>query len=242
MQKATDVTASDLPELLAYPESPSPVVRSTFISTIDGAATVDGKSGLLGGDGDRRVFLLMRTLSDAVVVGARTAITEDYKAPADDDGPILILASRSLDISVDYLPATHPRVLIATCASAPAAARRRLEGAGATLFDCGDTDLDPRALVDALAARGVRRIDLEGGPRLHASFAAAGALDEMIVTTSPTLGLGDAPRIAHGSSIPLPDQDLPLPHRLPYPMRLLRQLGDDDGYLYSLWSRIQRAD
>ncbi|MEJ9080053.1 dihydrofolate reductase family protein [Gordonia malaquae] len=242
MQKATDLTASELAELLAYPTSAGPVVRATFVSTIDGAATVDGRSGVLGGDGDRHVFLLMRTLSDTVVVGARTAVIENYKAPADDNAPVMVLASRSLDIPVDYLPVTHPRVLIATCTSAPADRRRRLIDAGATLIDCGDVDLDPRRLLDELGTRGLRRIDLEGGPRLFASFVAAGAVDELILTTSPTLGLGDAPRIAHGATLPLPDQDLPLPDRLPYPMSLVRQFGDDDGYLYSLWSRRSRAD
>ena len=242
MQKATDLTTSEFAEQLAFPDSARPVVRATFVSTIDGAATVDGRSGVLGGDGDRHLFLLMRKMSDAVVVGARTALIENYKAPADDDAPVLVLASRSLDIPVDYLPVTHPRVLIATCTSAPSDLRRRLTDAGATLVDCGDIDLDPRRLIDELGTRGLRRIDLEGGPRLLASFAAAGAVDELILTTSPTLGLGDAPRIAHGASLPLPDQDLPLPDRLPYPMTLVRQFGDDDGYLYSLWSRRARAD
>ncbi|WP_336819957.1 dihydrofolate reductase family protein [Gordonia sp. MMO-8] len=242
MQKATDLTTSEFAEQLAFPDSARPVVRATFVSTIDGAATVDGRSGVLGGDGDRHLFLLMRKMSDAVVVGARTALIENYKAPADDDATVLVLASRSLDIPVDYLPVTHPRVLIATCTSAPSDLRRRLTDAGATLVDCGDIDLDPRRLIDELGTRGLRRIDLEGGPRLLASFAAAGAVDELILTTSPTLGLGDAPRIAHGASLPLPDQDLPLPDRLPYPMTLVRQFGDDDGYLYSLWSRRARAD
>lgn len=50
---------------------------------------------------------------------------------------------------------------------------------------------DPRAALDELAARGVRRVLLEGGPTLAASFLREGLVDEVIVYIAPKfLGSG----------------------------------------------------
>ncbi len=50
---------------------------------------------------------------------------------------------------------------------------------------------DPRAALDELAARGVRRLLLEGGPTLAASFLREGLVDEVIVYLAPKfLGAG----------------------------------------------------
>ncbi len=47
-------------------------VRLNFVSSIDGAATRDGRSGGLGGPADKRYFDLLRRVADVVVVGAGT--------------------------------------------------------------------------------------------------------------------------------------------------------------------------
>ncbi|WOC14344.1 hypothetical protein MP11Mi_34660 [Gordonia sp. MP11Mi] len=245
MQKATDITADDLPRVFAFPDRTTPTVRATMVASVDGAATIDRRSGMLGGDGDHLVFHTMRRLADVIVVGASTAILEGY-GPGTSDGDAgpqtLVLTSRTLALPDDFATAVAPNVLIATCTSAPADARRRLTAAGATVIDCGTDDLDPATLVAELASRGLTRIDLEGGPRLLAAFAAAGVLDQLILTVSPTLALGDAPRIAHGTAAPIRDQDLALPFRLPYPMRATTILGDDEGFLYQLWEAVPDSD
>ena len=75
---------------------------------VDGAATgTDGKSGTLGGETDTRVFALLRSLADVIVVGAGTARDEGY-ADFGVDGqcepqglspvPTMVLVSRSLGI------------------------------------------------------------------------------------------------------------------------------------------------
>ncbi|MGO3327938.1 dihydrofolate reductase family protein [Gordonia sp. (in: high G+C Gram-positive bacteria)] len=242
MQKATNITESDLTRVFAFPDTSEPTVRATFIASIDGAATIDGRSGMLGGDGDHLVFHTMRALADVVVVGASTAVLEGY-GPGSLDGdtppPTLVLTSRSLSIPDDFTTVAASNVLVATCTSAPADARERLTAAGATLIDCGTDTVDPAALVAELASRGLTRIDIEGGPRLLAAFAAAGVLDQLILTVSPTLVLGEAPRIAHGAGLGLRDQELSLPYRLPHPMRATTILGDDEGFLYQLWETVR---
>ena len=53
-------------------------MRANFITSLDGGATADGKSGGLAGPGDRALFRLMRELADVIVVGAGTVRVENY--------------------------------------------------------------------------------------------------------------------------------------------------------------------
>lgn len=235
-----------LSELYAFPAhahaghaGARPSLRVNMISSVDGAATVDGRSGGLAARGDKLIFRVLRGLGDAVLAGASTAVAENYRVPQPDPdfaaaraaagqspAPVLVLSSRSLDFPESYAPATADGVLIATCTDAPADRRRRLSDAGATLIDCGTGTVDPHLLKAALAQRGLYRLSSEGGPRLLGDYLATGALDELLVTVSPTAVAGDAPRIAHGAA-------------LSEPLRLRPRhiLGDGDGYLYIRWVR-----
>ena len=74
-----EVDPSGLTERYAYPdELRSCWVRGNMIASVDGGATSDGKSGDLGGDGDRAVFAALREVADVIVVGASTARVENY--------------------------------------------------------------------------------------------------------------------------------------------------------------------
>src|SRR5207253_1811303 len=53
-----------------------PAVRLNMIASVDGATTVAGLSGGLGGPADKRVFSVLRSLADAVLVAARTVLAE----------------------------------------------------------------------------------------------------------------------------------------------------------------------
>src|SRR6185312_11878007 len=55
-------------------------VRVNFVASIDGAATDHGLSGGLSGKADKRVFDLLRRLSDVILVGAGTLRAEGYGA------------------------------------------------------------------------------------------------------------------------------------------------------------------
>ena len=64
----------------AYADMPHaagrPAVRLNMIASIDGAIAVDGTSGAVGGDPDRRVYAALRSLADIVLVAAGTARAE----------------------------------------------------------------------------------------------------------------------------------------------------------------------
>ena len=67
----------DLAALYAYPDGPW--LRANMVSSADGAANLDGASAGLSADTDRRLFALLRALSDVIIAGAATVRTEKYK-------------------------------------------------------------------------------------------------------------------------------------------------------------------
>src|ERR1700730_5951259 len=59
-----------------------PYVLLNMVSTVDGRATIGGRSGPISGRGARELFHALRTAVDAVMVGAGTVRAERY-------GPII---------------------------------------------------------------------------------------------------------------------------------------------------------
>ena len=47
-----------------------PYVFLNMVASVDGGTVVAGKSGGLGSAGDRRIFFLLRSLADGILVGA----------------------------------------------------------------------------------------------------------------------------------------------------------------------------
>ncbi|MFT4044840.1 MAG: pyrimidine reductase family protein [Gordonia sp. (in: high G+C Gram-positive bacteria)] len=246
IQKATQVTFSAdheieyLAGLYAYPDAPDrPWVRANMVTTLDGATAVEGTSGGLGGPGDKTVFRVLRGLADVVLVGARTALTEDYRQPAPDaqfgprrtangqaPAPALALVSRSLALDLRYGPLTHRDTTVLTCRSADPQRRRQLTALGARVVDCGADTVDPAEVIAYFARIGQRRVLCEGGPRLLGSVIAADVLDELCLTISPNVAAGDAARIAHTGD----DGRL-------HGLRAAHILTDDDGFIFSRWTR-----
>lgn len=191
----------DLAALYAPPAGRQ--VRVNFVSSLDGAAEVDGRSGPLGGPADKLVFFTLRSLCDVVLVGAGTARAENYgpvklvgRSPG--DLPRLALVSRSLDLSPDarYFTEPGPRPLIIT--SAAATVPDWLDGA-AELIVAGQDQVDLASALDQLADRGLQRVLCEGGPRLFGDLAQAGLVDELCLTLAPLLAGPDRMGIIGGS-------------------------------------------
>ena len=211
----TAADSVDLHEAYAYPHA-APWLRANMVASLDGSAVKDGRSAGLGGPADKEVFGVLRSLCDAVVVGAGTARAEGYRAPrakeVDADrrrahgqraAPVLVLVSRGLDLdpASDLFTGTERTVVVAS-GSADRTARDRLSEV-ADLVVTGDDDVDLSAAFDELAEHGLPRLLCEGGPSLLADVAAAGRLDELCVTISPQLVGGDGPRIIHGAELDL---------------------------------------
>ncbi|MFC1420873.1 pyrimidine reductase family protein [Streptacidiphilus cavernicola] len=212
----TDLTSLEgLAEAYAYPDSVAegrPWLRANMVSSLDGAARLDGLSEGLSSEADKRIFGVLRALADVVLVGAQTVRAEGYRpararaefaaaraargqAPA---AAIAVVTGR-LDLDLDAPLFTEPLVptLVITSASAPADAVKAA-GRVADVVVAGDERVDPAAMVAALAGHGWTRLLTEGGPRLLGQLTAAGVLDELCLSLAPLLASGDAPRISNG--------------------------------------------
>ena len=63
------------------PPAGRPWVLMNMVASLDGATALAGVSGGLGGEGDRTVFGLVRSLPDVIVVAAGTVRAENYGPP-----------------------------------------------------------------------------------------------------------------------------------------------------------------
>jgi riboflavin biosynthesis pyrimidine reductase len=212
---APDIQADDveaLAELYAYPavSSGAPWVRANMIESIDGAGSLNGRSGGLSGDADRLVFAVLRSLADVILVGAATARAEKYRPVREQEirpklrgerqqpTPPIAVVTRKLHLDLDSpLVAGAPggaRTILLTTEVAPAD-RRHAASAHADVVVAGQDTVPPSAAVQELASRGYRNILLEGGPALLRQVAEAGLLDDLCLTFSPVLEGGMAGRI-----------------------------------------------
>ncbi len=211
-------------------------VRLNMIASVDGATSVEGLSGALGGAPDRRVFAALRSLADVILVAAGTMRAEGYgparlpetvQAARRERGqapvPPIAVVSRAcaLDWESPFFAdaAAAARPIVVTVADAPAA-NRAAAAAVAEVVVAGTGSVDLTAAVGALRERGLRSVLAEGGPSLNGQLAAAGLLDELCLTMSPKMVGGDSRRILTGPYLPQP-----------VPMTL-RSVCEDDGFLF----------
>ncbi|HTQ89042.1 MAG TPA: pyrimidine reductase family protein [Streptosporangiaceae bacterium] len=232
----------DLPGLYAYPDRRW--LRANMVATADGAASLNGVTRGISSDTDRRVFALLRTLCDVILVGASTVREEKYKPARPEelwshlrDGrpptPPIAVVTRRLDLDPDSPLITaapaHARTIVITTASAPAAQRDQL-ARHAEIVIAGQDTVDLAAAVDALAERGHRRMLTEGGPRLLAQLIEAGLVNELCLTIGPLLAGPGAGRIVAGT----------VPGSGSWPLRLAHVL-EDQGFLLCRYTRSDAA-
>ena len=204
----TNLDSVDLEEKYAYPSNGKAWIRSNFVSTLDGAAFgSDGLSGALGGPDDTRVFSLLRSLADVIIVGAGTARAEGYQpvkaSEVDADLrrrlglkpiPPIAIVSKSLNIPIGLIT---PGQIVITTVDAPKARVEALREQ-VDVIAVGTGEIDWTAARAALFAAGHTRMLCEGGPTLHGTLVEQDQLDELCLSIAPTLAAGAAPRIAHG--------------------------------------------
>jgi riboflavin biosynthesis pyrimidine reductase len=192
-----------------------PCVRVNMIASVDGATTVQGLSGALGGPGDKAVFGVLRSLADVVLVGAGTVRSEGYgpvkvgeaareRRAALGLAPVppiaVVTASANLDWNAPFFTEAVARPIVVTAERGARAARERGVGV-ADVVVAGDEQVEPVRIVEAMGELGFRHILAEGGPHLNGDLAHAGVVDEICITLSPKLVGGASGRILVGPDL-----------------------------------------
>jgi len=169
------------------------------------AVSADGKIGAAGrkpvaisGEAAKARVHLLRAQCDAILVGIGTVLADDplltCRLPGmEGRSPVRVVLDRSLRISgssrlVHSARQTPLWVITSNLSEAPAA--MKLGAAGAQVIRVATTTtpppgLDLKAVLHALAEKGITRLLVEGGARVAASFVAAGLADEIWLLRGP---------------------------------------------------------
>lgn len=196
----------DLADLAADGPSSRPYVVLNMIATLDGRATLAGRSGTIGEAADKALFLALRTAVDGVMAGAGTVRAEHYGRLVRDERrrairrerglteePLACIVSGRLALSGEIPllsdPAARVAILTTSQASLPQECRadiRYIRAVHEGLLDL------PSAMAQLREDNGVRTLLCEGGPHLNAQLLAEGLADELFLSLSPLLAGGDA--------------------------------------------------
>jgi diaminohydroxyphosphoribosylaminopyrimidine deaminase/5-amino-6-(5-phosphoribosylamino)uracil reductase len=193
-----------------------PFILLKVALTLDGRiATAAGQSKWITSAAQRRRARKLRRLHDAVLVGVGTALADD---------PLLLPRPRTrrpfvrvvldsrlrLPTSSRLARTATPRTPVLALACAPDPARRgELEAAGVEVVvvagEGGRVSLP--ATVEALRARGVTSLMVEGGGEVLGSFLAARLVDQVALFRAPLLLGGRGSRPAFGGPDPIGVRD-----------------------------------
>ncbi|MFD4403958.1 RibD family protein [Nocardia sp. NPDC058499] len=208
---------SDVP--VDPPGGPRPFVLLSVAASVDGYIddTADDRL-LLSNEADFDRVDELRAWSDAILVGAETVRRDNPRLLVKDEGrrrarvaagkpefprKVTVTARGDLDPAARFWhhgTAGQPPLVYTTESGARRLAERLT--APAEIVALG-ADLDFAALLDDLAARGIARLMVEGGGRVHTAFLAGGLADELHLALGPTLvGDPEAPRFLYPAAFP----------------------------------------
>lgn len=179
--------------LVARARPGRPLVIGQLGQSLDGRiATPEGASKYINGREALTHLHRIRAAVDAVVIGVGTAIADDPQlttrhVPGASPARVVIDPRGRLPAGLAMLADGAAPVLVIT---APGRAVPR--GAEAIeIAPRADGVIPPRAILEALAARGLWRILVEGGADTLARFLEAGLVDELHLMVAPiVLGSG----------------------------------------------------
>jgi diaminohydroxyphosphoribosylaminopyrimidine deaminase/5-amino-6-(5-phosphoribosylamino)uracil reductase len=173
------------------------VILKLAVSSDDKIAAAGHRPVAISGDGARSRVHLLRGQSDAILVGIGTVLADDplltTRLPGmEAQSPVRVVLDRALRIPgssrlVHSARETPLWVMTSNLAEAPAA--MKLGAAGAQVIRVAATSaapgLDLKAVLHALAEKGITRLLVEGGSRVASSFVAADLVDEMWLLRGP---------------------------------------------------------
>ena len=191
-----------------------PFTFANFVASADGRATIDGRSGGLGDDGDHAIFHCLREQVDAVLVGTGTLRAERYgrvlgKAErrqrrierGRSAEPLLVTVTRSGNIPTDIPLFAEPEARVVVFSSATPDVAGCAAQIEVVSLDPGDLTLTTvtRHLRNLHA---IRTVICQGGPTMFGALLLEDLVDELFLTIAPKLaGGGRGPTITSGPAL-----------------------------------------
>jgi diaminohydroxyphosphoribosylaminopyrimidine deaminase/5-amino-6-(5-phosphoribosylamino)uracil reductase len=170
--------------------------------TLKAGMTLDGRIALAGGASQwitseeaRRQARALRERSDAVLVGIGTALADDpllLPAPSGSPhkAPLRVVLDSRLRLPADSRLAASVAdgaVLVYAAEGVDEGRRGALERVRVVVVPCRGERPGIEAVLDDLAARGIRSVLVEGGAETHASLLAARRVDKVVLFVEPAL-------------------------------------------------------
>lgn len=179
-----------------------PLVTLKLATTLDGRiATRTGESQWITGEPARRTAHALRGRHDAVMVGVGTVLADNpdltCRLEGYKDVPMVrVVADSHLRTSLMarlVTTARHSPTWIITRNGADPARRAAMLGAGVALIDVASSEMgvDLPAALQALGARGITRLLVEGGASLAAALLRADLVDRIAWFHAPSVMGGD---------------------------------------------------
>ncbi|MEO6390621.1 MAG: bifunctional diaminohydroxyphosphoribosylaminopyrimidine deaminase/5-amino-6-(5-phosphoribosylamino)uracil reductase RibD [Pyrinomonadaceae bacterium] len=173
------------------------------------ACSLDGKIGArrdeshwLTGDLARARVHELRHYSDAVLVGANTAVIDDPLLTDRSGRPrrrplVRVVLDHGLATPAGSRLVSTIReapVLIFT-SSSTIVGESHLKDTGVEIVPVSTVKIDPNEVLANLAGRGIQSVLVEGGPIIAAAFLAAGLVDKITFFIAPQIIGGDGPQV-----------------------------------------------
>src|ERR1700724_704129 len=174
------------------------VILKLAVSSDDKIGAAGHKPVAISGDVAKARVHLLRAQCDAILVGIGTVLADDPLLTCLLPGmevrsPVRVVLDRALRIPgssklVHSARETPLWVMTSNLSEAPAA--MKLGAAGAQVIRVATTTAPPpglglKAVLHALAEKGITRLLVEGGARVASSFVAAGLVDEVWLLRGP---------------------------------------------------------
>ncbi len=175
-------------------------LRANMILSLDGNYVGPSNSSRdLSNQTDLLVLQTLRALSQAVLVGAKTAIGEKYRHTSirpefrelASAYPPFVVVSHSLDLPIEapiFSDAEHkPHIITNMQSSRSWTENLEKLSTVAHIWPLEAASLTGTIIRDHLSSLGFNRITCEGGPLLLDTLLASNAIDELALTISPTM-------------------------------------------------------
>jgi len=184
-----------------------PFVTLSYAQSLDGSiAAGKGERTQISGPESAKVTHILRADHDAILIGIGTLLVDDPQLTVrlvEGENPRPVILDSKLRIPIDSVLMQSNPPLIVAAENADQAKAIKLTSMGAKLIYLPASHegcLHLPALMESLHREGIRRLMVEGGARVLASFLESQLVDYVVVTISPLI-LGGLPAVQFKNSL-----------------------------------------